>query len=275
MPTAKVNGIDIHYRDIGEGFPVVLLHGYTGNSRNWALTAPALADRFRVVSPDHRGHGLSEKPLRKEDYTAELMARDAAALLDHLGIEKCYLAGHSMGGMVAMQLIVDRPDLVAALILVDTAADVGGPLWEERLAARNKLLDIAREQGMDAAFEEQLRTTPIHPAFKANPRYLDVWREQFLMTSREAYIYCADAMRDRRPLLDDLRLVSVPTIIICGEKDAPFLDPSRRMHEAMPGSELVIIEGAGHGPQMETPGEFNRVLTGFVERVHAASTAPA
>jgi len=274
MPHAGVNGIEIHYRETGDGFPVVLIHGYTGNSRNWALTVPALRDRFRMISVDLRGHGLSAKPTRVEDHSLELMAEDVHELLKQLGVEECALVGHSMGGMVSQLLVLSHPETVRALVLVDTAAEVPkGLLYDERRKQRERLVEIAQEQGMEAVFEEQLRTTPIHPAFKGDPRYLYIWREQFLMTSREAYIAGAHGMATRRSLVGELGGIRVPTLIVCGEKDDPFLEPSRQMHEAVPRSELVIIPGAGHGPQMETPAEFNRVLAGFLSRVQETVTA--
>ena len=268
MPIANVNGIDVHYRDTGEGFPVVLVHGYTGNARNWALTAAALAERFRVISVDLRGHGLSAKPVGAAEYALEMMASDVYELSKSLEVGECVLVGHSMGGMVSQLLILEHPQTVRALVLVDTAGEVPkGLLYDERRKQRQKLVEIARTDGMEAVFEEQQRITPLHPALAANPRYIEIWREQFLMTSREAYIACANAMSSRRSLLGAVGAISVPTLIICGEKDEPFLEPSQRMHEAIPGSELVIIEGAGHGPQMETPGEFNRALSEFLSRV--------
>jgi 2-succinyl-6-hydroxy-2,4-cyclohexadiene-1-carboxylate synthase len=274
MPTAKVNGIELNYREAGEGFPIVLIHGYTGNSRNWALTIPALRERFRTISVDLRGHGLSAKPSREEDHSLELMAEDVHELLGHLGVTSVCLVGHSMGGMVSQLLVLSHPETVRALVLVDTAAEVPkGLLYDERRKQRERLVEIAREKGMKEVFEEQLRITPIHPAFKANPRYLDIWREQFLMTSREAYIAGAQGMATRRPLVGELGGIKVPTLIVCGEKDEPFLEPSRQTHAAIPGSELEIITGAGHGPQMETPAEFNRVLTGFLCRVQETVTA--
>jgi len=272
MPQAKVNGIDIHYRETGEGFPVVFVHGYTGNSRNWALTAPALAERVRVISVDLRGHGLSGKPLSEDAYGLEMMASDVYELLKSLDVAECILVGHSMGGMVSQLLILKHPEIVRALVLVDTAAEVPkGLLYEERRKQRQKFVEIAKNEGMRAVFEEQLKITPIPEAFTANREYIDVWRQQFLMTSREAYIACANGMSSRRSLLSDLAAITVPTLIICGEHDEPFLEPSRQMHEAIAGSELVIIPGAGHGPQMETPGEFNRVLMEYLSRVRETS----
>jgi 2-succinyl-6-hydroxy-2,4-cyclohexadiene-1-carboxylate synthase len=272
MPQATVNGIEIHYRETGERFPIVFVHGFTGNSRNWALTVPALRDEFRTISVDLRGHGLSEKPASEDDYALEVMASDVYELLRALDVNECVLVGHSMGGMVSQLLILEHPEAVRALVLVDTAAEVPKSLlYDERRKQRAGLIEIARDQGMEAVFDEQLRITPIHPALKANPRYIEIWREQFLMTSREAYIAGANAMASRRSVVDDLARIGVPTMIICGEKDEPFLDPSRQMHAAVPGSELTIIPGAGHGPQMETPAEFNRVLTQFLAKVREAS----
>jgi|FLYL01.1.fsa_nt_gi 3-oxoadipate enol-lactonase len=274
MPQATVNGIELHYRDVGEGFPVVLVHGYTGNSRNWALTAPVLAERFRAISVDLRGHGLSAKPTAPEDYTLEAMAGDVGALLAHLGVRDCCLVGHSMGGMVVQALALSQPELARALVLVDTAAEAPrGKMWEERRAWRERMVQLAEEQGMEAVFDEMARATPMPPAFNDRPEYLKVWREQFLMTSREAYIHCARMMAERRPLLDELRRLTVPVLIVCGSEDEPFIEPSRRMHEAIAGSRLEVIQGAGHSPQMEAPREFNRVLLEFLSRV--TETSPA
>src|SRR4030042_5153390 len=124
MTKAKINGIEINYPDGGEGFPLLLIHGFTGNLRNWALQAPVLTPGFRMVSIDQRGHGHSEKPTRPEDYSLELMAEDAYGLLQHLRIERCYLIGHSMGGMVAQHLALAHPEPGRALGLVDTAAAI-------------------------------------------------------------------------------------------------------------------------------------------------------
>jgi 3-oxoadipate enol-lactonase len=272
MPQANVNGIEIHYRETGEGLPVVFVHGYTGNSRNWALTVPALRQDFRTISVDLRGHGLSGRPGSEDEYALEVMASDVHELLKALDVSECVLVGHSMGGMVSQLLVLEHPQVVRALVLVDTAAEVPkGLLYAERRKQRQRLVEIAAKEGMEAVFEEQERITPLHPALAANPQFIEVWREQFLMTSREAYIACANAMSSRRSLLGEVGAVSVPTLIICGETDEPFLEPSRQMHEAIPGSELVIIPGAGHGPQMEAPAEFNRVLSEFLSRVRETS----
>ena len=270
MPKAQINSIEINYRESGEGFPLLLIHGFTGNLRNWALQVPVLTRGFRMVSIDQRGHGHSEKPTRGEDYSLELMAEDAYGLLQHLGIDGCYLIGHSMGGMVAQHFALAHPEQVRALVLVDTAAEVTEKMHTQEGA---RLVEIARDQGMEAVFEEQLCINPMADQIRGQPQFLGLWRQQFLLTSREAYIYCARAVARREPLLDKLHAIEVPTLIICGENDDPFMEASRRMHERIPGSELMIIAGAGHTPQIEKAPAFNRVLSEFLSRVHEGVVA--
>ncbi|NIV28560.1 MAG: alpha/beta fold hydrolase, partial [Anaerolineae bacterium] len=163
------------------------------------------------------------------------------------------------------EFMLSHPEMVRALVLVDTAADVPQGLpWQERA----RLLELARSDGMEAVFEEMSQTPPLRTQLvEENPQLIDVWREQFLMTSLEGYLYCGQAIGGRRPLLDELSQIRVPTLIICGEMDEPFLDPSRRMHQRIPGSELVIIPGAAHTPTLEKPLEFNQALLSFLARV--------
>ncbi len=270
MPRARINGVEINYRDVGEGYPVLLLHGFTGNLRTWALQIPALTREFRVVSMDHRGHGHSAKPTGPQDYSLELMAEDAYGLLNELDIRECFLVAHSMGGMIAQHLILTHPERVRALVVIDTAAEVPDGLRRQDGA---RLAEIARDQGMEAVFEEQLRTNPMAGQLRAQPLLLQTWRQHFLLTSREAYLYCGQAIVNREPLLDRLERINVPTLIVCGENDQPFLEPSRRMHERIPGSELVVIAGAGHTPQIEKPADFNGALVEFLSRVRQGVAA--
>ncbi|HEY5624931.1 MAG TPA: alpha/beta fold hydrolase, partial [Dehalococcoidia bacterium] len=145
MPEVTANGLNIHYRDAGEGFPIVFLHGFTGNTRNWALTVPSLRDRFRCVSIDHLGHGQSDKPADTAFYALANMAAVAYAGIREIGIEECYLVGHSMGGMISQHILLDHPELVRALVLVDTAAApiTGFESWNE------KLRQTARDEGIE------------------------------------------------------------------------------------------------------------------------------
>lgn len=264
MATANVNGIEMFHRDIGEGFPVVLVHGYSGNSRNWALTAPALSHDFRLISMDLRGHGLSQKPAREGDHSYPQMAEDVYQLLLHLGVEQAYVVGHSMGGRVVQDLVLAHPRMFKALVLVDTMGEYVPARREEML----RLTAFARSNGMEATFDEHVATSALTGRLDENPAFVKVWREQFLMTSLEAYTGCVTSALNQEPTLPRLSGLSLPSLVICGANDKPFLGPTRRLHEALAGSEYVIIEGCGHSPQLEKPGEFNELLAGFLTRVH-------
>jgi 2-succinyl-6-hydroxy-2,4-cyclohexadiene-1-carboxylate synthase len=263
MATTAVNGIEIFYREVGEGFPVVLVHGYTGNSRNWALTAPVLADRFRVISVDLRGHGLSEKPAREEDHTYPQMAEDVRQLLTQLGVDSSVIVGHSMGGRVVQELVLGHAELFRALVLVDTM----GEFVPERRQEMRRLTDFARQNGMERTFDEHVRTSALTGRLDENEGFVRIWREQFLMTSLEAYIGCVTSALNQEPTLPRLASLSMPALVVCGATDAPFLGPTQRLHEALRGSEYVIIEECGHSPQLEKPAEFNELLLGFLTRV--------
>lgn len=271
MPRVTVNGTDIHYLDVGEGSAVVLLHGFTGSSRNWDYTVPSLAGRHRLICPDLRGHGLSGRTGRPEDYRLEGLAQDVLALLDCLGVERFHLVGHSMGGMVAQHVALARPEALLSLVLLDTCAEAPLNLVTEE---RRRLVELAREQGMEAVFQAQLASAALPQGVTAQPELVQAWREEFLMTSREAYIYCAEAIARREPLLDSLSRLSAPALVVCGEDDEPFLEHSARMHAAMPGSRLVILEGCGHSPQMERPEEFNSLLSRFLAEAEEAWQLP-
>ena len=270
MADVTVHGLRLNYRDTGGDFPpVVLVHGFTGNVRNWALTVRGLRDRYRFVSFDLPGHGDSDKPGDPAAYDILNMANLVFGAMQELGLEKPTLIGHSMGGMVSQYIALDHQDSLRALVLVDTAA--------EAIAVRPGRLNIAeardqiREKGIEFAFDMQLKANP--DAAKMAPEFVQMWREQFLMTSADAYLACSEAMMKRPPLLPRLHEITIPTLVICGENDDPFLEPSKHMHEAIAGSELAIIEGAGHGPTFETPDKFNAVLGGFLDRIYATTAA--
>ncbi|MBI1885890.1 MAG: alpha/beta hydrolase [Chloroflexi bacterium] len=264
MSVVSVNGVDINYREAGEGFPILLIHGYTGNLRNWALAVPAITERYRSISVDLRGHGYSAKPTREEDYSLELMAEDVFGVVQELGVEECHVVGHSMGGMVAQHLVLAHPGLARSLVLMDTS---GTPPDIERTQLRAGLGQVLREQGMEGVFDAQLEINPLSRGLPRTPEFLQVWKEQFLLTSPEAYVYCSRAMANRRPLLEELSSLTMPTFVICGEKDELLVEPSRQLHAHIKGSELVFIPGSGHTPQIEKSLDFNRVLMEFLTRV--------
>jgi pimeloyl-ACP methyl ester carboxylesterase len=267
MPIARIDGIDLYHEVHGEGFPVVFAHGYTGSHADWASQISALTGRFRLIAMDHRGHGRSKAPSSASDYSVAIMAEDIYRLLGHLGIETCCLVGHSMGGFMALQLALDHPAVVSALVLVDTSSGEFErvPGYEE---LRAKLDELARSQGMDAAFEHNAEHNAwVRERFERHPELREVSRQKMLHTSVDGYVYCAQALANWPPVTGRLSEIRVPTLIFLGEEDTPFARPSQIMREAIGGARLVVIPGAGHSPHEEAPGAFDRALIEFLDEV--------
>ncbi len=269
MSELNVDGVTLSYREAGQGPAVVLLHGFTGNSRNWALQIrPLVEGGFRTVSPDLRGHGLSGRPEDPGAYAITRLAADIVALADHLGLDRFFLAGHSMGGMVAQEVALVAADRVRGLVLVDTSH---GPFDLADRARREELVRIAREQGMEAVFEYQFNHSPLASVYQQMPEEnVRVWRQEFVMTAPAAYVGGQAAMTGRRDTLPRLATLAIPALVVVGSGDTPFVEPSQRMAAALPQGELRIIEGAGHSPMFEAPGEFTALLLEFLRRAAGA-----
>jgi 3-oxoadipate enol-lactonase len=159
MPKLNVDGVNIYFEDAGEGFPVVLSHGYNSNHYEWALQLPLLSRKYRVIAIDHRGHGFSDSPGSPDKYSIPIFAADIRAVLRSLNIEKCHLIGQSMGGFISQQFIKDFPEMVSSLILVSTSAELSG--FSDYDKYMRKVHEIARTKGLDAAFEYTTSRDPI------------------------------------------------------------------------------------------------------------------
>ncbi len=267
MPRARIGGVELYYEEGGQGFPVMFAHGYTGSHADWASPMAALSSRFRVIALDHRGHGRSEAPSAPSGYSIPLMAGDVRGLLEHLGIRGCCLVGHSMGGFMALQLVLGHPELVKALVLVDTSSGEFErvPGFEE---LRANLDDLARNKGMDAAFEYNAAHNPmVRERFEKHPEMREVSRQKMLQTSVDGYVYTWRAIAQWPPVTARLSEIGVPTLIFVGDEDTPFERPSQILNEGIAGSKLVVVSGSGHSPHEEAPEVFNRALLEFLDEV--------
>jgi len=267
MPVASINGVDLNYEISGQGEVVVFLHGYTGSARDWANQVPVLSPKYRVVAPDHRGHGKSAAPSREEDYSVKILSDDVFTLLNLLNIKKCCLAGHSLGGFTALQFAVEHQDMLAGLVLVDTSSGqfARDPIYAQ---LRQKLDELARTEGMEAAFEYDAANNPMRiERFQKHPEQREISRQRVMQTSVDGYIYMSGAIGKWEPLTSRLSEIKVPTLIFWGEEDVAFTEPSRIMKEGIAGAELVAVKGVGHNPHEEAPDVFNEALLRFLGRI--------
>jgi pimeloyl-ACP methyl ester carboxylesterase len=265
MPCAKVNGINIYYEVHGSGEPLVLVPGLGSDQTRWYRNLPALAREFQVIAFDNRGAGRTDKP--DEPYSMALFADDISGLLDTLGVEKTHLFGISMGGMIALNFGVRHPDRLISLIPGCTRP--GGahsvPDAEGAGALNPDLVDVLGPEERNRNLLPMLWSEEF---IRDNPGVVEEYIEK---TSR----YPVDPVGYRRQMAaadahdvwDRLPEIATPTLVIHGEDDR--LIPSANaavIAERIPGAELVILAGLGHGFYSERPEMVNGILVGFMKR---------
>ena len=266
MPRVNINGINLYYEVSGSGPSVVLCHGYTGSHQDWIFQVPVLAREYQVVTIDHRGHGTSAAPSSADAYSIPTLADDLYGLLNYLDIAKCCLVGHSMGGLVALQLALDQSHVVSSLVLVDTAS---GPVDIPGHADRRaKLVEIARTEGMEAVFEYEARHNPSSlKRFERYPRLFHRSKQKILEMPVDGYVYMGQALSECNDLTGRLKKISVPTLVMVGEEDFPFQQSSRTLAEGIPNAQLHVVPQALHCPQEEEPETFSQILLEFLSQV--------
>lgn len=257
----KVNGVEIAYRFDGpaQGRVVLLSNSLMSSYDMWDWTVPALADRYRVLRYDTRGHGRSG--VTPAPYSIEMLADDAAGLLDALGIKAAHVAGLSMGGMIAQQLGVRHPGKVLSLALCDSASEMPPrSMWEERLK-------IAREQGIAGLVDGTIKRWFTAPFIERAPADIAKVRAFIQSTPVEGYMACAGAIRDMAQTTQLLK-IKAPTLVMTGRQDpACTVEQSTVLHRMIDGSRLVILEDAAHLSNIEQPQAFNEALRGFIDSV--------
>lgn len=268
MPVASINGVNLHYEVSGQGEAIVLLHGYTGSSRDWDNQVPVLTAGYRVITLDHRGHGQSAAPSREADYSVKIFADDVFQLLGMLNIRKCCLVGHSLGGFIALEFALAHQDMLAGLVLVDTSSgDFARSAGYTEL--RHRLNEVARNQGMAAAFEYDAANNPLRIAgFRKHPEFRERMRQRMLATSVNGYVYGSLAIGKWQSITDRLSEINIPTLIIWGDEDLAFTEAVKILHKGIAGSRLVTVRGVGHSPHEDAPSTFNEGLFKFLEGIN-------
>jgi len=261
------------------GRPLLLVHGFTGAKEDFGDFLVPLAERgWHVVAPDLRGHGTSDKPTEESAYTLPTFAGDVLALADALGWSRFTLLGHSMGGMIAQQMLLAAPDRIEALILMDTAhGRLEGALDEgmiERAIAFIRANGIeAWKQMMESQADRGLSTPADLRVRAERPGYVEFGERKLLAVSPAMVASVLGQFATVDDRLERLAAHTTPTLVIVGEQDKPFIGPSERMADVMPGASLAVIRDGGHSPQFESPDAWWQALSGFLDRVRQGAAA--
>jgi pimeloyl-ACP methyl ester carboxylesterase len=270
-----VGSIEMAYEEKGTGGrPFVLVHGYTGSRDDFAEVQAPLAALGRTILVDQRGHGGSSNPGDPAAYGLDIQVADLLGFLDALDIARCDLLGHSMGGMVALRFALAHPGRVTSLVLMDTSPQPIGLMPVPMMQAGAKL---GREHGMGRV-ADVMRAAPAPGRAEASKRceermgsdrYWARIRRKLEGMDPEAMHALAEVLADHAPVVDRLPEIACPTLVVVGEQDAPFLEPSRIMAERIPGARLCVVPDAAHSPQLENEPVWTRAVMDHLEAARA------
>jgi 3-oxoadipate enol-lactonase len=255
----RANGIDIHYTIDGAGPWLVMSHSLACDSRMWDEQVAVLSGRFKVLRFDTRGHGQTDAS--QGEYTLDLLADDAAAVLAAAGVKQAHWIGISMGAMIGQTLALKQPGLLQSLVLADTTSrnpPEVWPMWKERI-------DVAESKGMEALVDPTLARWFTAPYLRERPERVKPIADMIRATPVAGYVGCCHAL-PKINLTDRLKEIKVPVLAITGTEDASAAS-TKTIHESIPGSEFVPIPSAAHIANIEQPEAFNAALTKFYDRV--------
>jgi len=253
MNSIIVNGIKLSFTRRGKGRPLVLVHGFPLDSSSWNEIIPLLENEFDIIAPDLRGFGQSTTLVSV--YTISDMADDLAGLLDSIGIEKTAIAGHSMGGYVALAFARKYPGRVNGLGLISSQAAADPP---DRKEGRYKTAAEVDEKGVGVLAEAMT------PKLSADVRVQNFVRSLIQRQSKAGLIGALKAMAERQDSTAIVPTFKFPMLLVHGDADALIpIDRSRDMKTAAPTAKLVELKGAGHMPMMEFAKETAEALRIF------------
>jgi pimeloyl-ACP methyl ester carboxylesterase len=277
----RIHDVDLAWSERGGGAvgapSLVLVHGYTGSSHDFALQVDALAERRRVVVLDQRGHGHSTKTGTLDGYDIDQLALDLAAFLDAVAGRPVDLLGHSMGGRVVMTMALERPDLIRSLILMDTSAWSFQPDDEQvRAMVSDYIESFEPAGGMPTTLsiggpEDDLIAAAVPRSWQSEKDARFAGMDPYAVKALGMALW-SDVPDGAESLRSRLGEIACPTTVIVGEHDHPLVDQAPALAAAVPRASLTVIPGAYHSPQLTHPDEWREAVEAHLTAAEAEAT---
>lgn len=250
MPKMDRNGVKIHYEVHGSGPALLLTHGYSSTSAMWKGQIEALSRHHKLVLWDMRGHGKSDYPDDPATYSEALTVADMAALLDAVGAETAIVGGLSLGGYMSLAFHRAHPDRVRALLIIDTGPgfkkDEAREAWNKRALETGDRFDREGLAVLRSGSRE--RSTVSHRDASGLAR-----AARGMLTQRDARV------------IESLPGIRVPSLVVVGADDTPFLAAADYMAAKIPGATKVVIPAAGHAVNIDQPQAFIDAVLPFLD----------
>jgi pimeloyl-ACP methyl ester carboxylesterase len=258
MPKIDRDGVKIHYEVHGDGPPLILTHGYSSTSAMWKGQIEALSRHHKLLLWDMRGHGQSDYPDDPKAYGEAATVGDMAALLDTVGAVSAIVGGLSLGGYMSLAFYRAHPERVSALLIIDTGPgfkkDDAREVWNKRALDTADRFDREGLTVLQSASRE--RSTVSHRDATGLAR-----AARGMLTQRDARV------------IEVLPEIKVPSLVVVGADDTPFLAASDYMAAKIPGAKKVVIPAAGHAVNIDQPQAFIDAVLPFLDDLPKAKAA--
>jgi pimeloyl-ACP methyl ester carboxylesterase len=271
MPTARVDGVDLFYEELGEGVPLVFVHEFAGDYQSWHLQVRFFSRRYRTIAYNARGYPPSDVPTDPAAYSQDRAVEDIRGLLDALGIRKAHICGLSMGGYATLHFGIRHPDRALSLVVAGAGY---GSVPGERERFRKDVEETARrfmEDGIVAVADFYTKGPTRVQLMDKDPKGWQELYDQFVAQSAQGHALTMRGVQMTRPsvyeLERDLERLEVPTLVVTGDEDEPCLEPALYLKRKIRSSGLLVLPKSGHTVNLEEPEAFNRGVLDFLTAV--------
>jgi pimeloyl-ACP methyl ester carboxylesterase len=274
MPHATTtDGVKLYYEEAGTGEPVIFVHEFAGDYRSWEPQMRYFSRRYRCVTYNARGYPPSDVPVNPDQYSQALAYQDIAAVMDHLKIDKAHIVGLSMGGFASLHFGLNLPERALSLVVAGCGYGAERDQREQFRRETQATADLIESSGAEA-FAGTYAEGPTRVQFQnKDPRGWREFRDQLAEHSLTGAANTMRGVQRNRPSLfdleDQMKELTVPTLVMTGDEDEPCLVPNLFMKRTIRSSALVVLPNAGHTINIEEPDMFNRSVDDFITQVRA------
>lgn len=274
MPHATTDdGVRLYYEETGSGTPVIFVHEYAGDHRSWEPQMRHFGQRYRAITYAARGYPPSDVPEDVARYSQARAADDIRAVLDHLRIDKAHVVGLSMGGFATLHFGFRHAARARSLVVAGCGYGAERDQRDRFRAEAEAIAQFIDQNGMQV-FAQKYAYGPTRVQFEnKNPRGFAEFRQQLSEHSAIGARNTQLGVQRERPslydLIDQMKALTLPTLILTGDEDWPCLQPGLLMKQHISSAALSVMPNCGHTINIEDPDEFNRIVAGFLTQVDA------
>jgi pimeloyl-ACP methyl ester carboxylesterase len=272
MPYATTDdGVRLYFEETGAGRPVIFVHEFAGDLRSYELQMRHFGKRYRSIAFNARGFPPSDVPEQVSSYSQARAADDILAVLDHIGERQAHIVGLSMGGFATLHFGLRHQERALSLCIGGCGYGAEPEKRETFRTEADVIADMIRREGMPA-FAERYAYGPTRVQYQnKDPRGHAEFKAMLAEHSAIGSANTQQGVQKERPslysLVDEMKRINVPTLIITGDEDWPCLLPGILMKQSIPSAALAVMPNSGHAINIEEPEEYNRLVGDFLAQV--------